>query len=664
MSPFELQRKKENARYTRLQTKFLIGLATILIFFSAIASITIYYLQKKSLEEDAYQRSELVMTAMAANRSYVRKVLRPKMYELLGHDQFLLEAMSSSYISRNVMEKFNDSIPDFTYRRVAINARNPDYEANDREVEMIRFFDNNPVVEEWKGFVDKDGERFFMRYRPVYTEASCTHCHGVPEKAPKEIVDKYGDNRGFNRQIGNVYGVMSIGLPVDLNLTKIKEIAITVFAGVFPSILFLYAIISIFFNRVIAQNLNNLLNIFRTSIGDGELPSKLRQTDTADEINQLINVARHMAQDLQNNRKKLEDYADRILQSKELLQSVFDGITDPVVLIDSQGMVKHVNKAFLSRYDFTLKQVLAQPISSLPFNSACPIIACDDIITNFPDDPISRQQTLTSGDIFLIYFYPIQDDHGKTDSLVCYVKDITEQKKLETKIQQTEKIVSMGQLAAGVAHEINNPLGIILCHTDLIKDDPNLSEEVRGDLEIIEKHADNCKSIVANLLNFARQHKSVKEFSSINTIIQEVVQIAANQFQKENIVIDLDLDPEVPMINVDVDKLKQVFFNLIINSGHAIEQDGYILLLTEYNSDSQVIRCTIQDNGCGIPGEMVDKIFDPFFTTKAPGKGTGLGLSVSYGIIQDHHGDITVKSSTPQGTQIIVTLPTEELDNV
>lgn len=660
MSASEYETKKDGSRYIRLQTKFLLGLAAILVFFSAFASITIYFLQKKALEDYAYQKSELVMTAMAANRSYVRKVLRPKMYEALGQDQFILEAMSSSYISRNVMEQFNDSIDNFNYRRVAINARNPDYEANDREMEMITFFDENPAVDEWKGIIEANGSRNFVRYKPVYWQDSCLHCHGAPQDAPEEIIERYGDMRGFYRETGKVYGVVSIGLPVDLNLAKIKEIAITVFATVFPSILFLYAIISIFFNRLIAQNLNNLLNIFRTSLGEGELQVNGSSTVAGDEIYEMTTVARQMAADLQQNRKKLEDYAAKMRQSKELLQSVFDGITDPVVLLDRRGRIKNVNKAFLSRYEFNLGDVLHKGISALPFQETCPIVECRDVFADFPADPIRREKVLASGEIFLIYFYPILDEYGKPESMVCYVKDITDQKQLEFKIQQTEKIVSMGQLAAGVAHEINNPLGIILCHTELIKDEPNLSQEAKEDLAIIIKHADNCKAIVASLLNFARQHKSIREVASINTIIREVVQIAANQFQQQNITIDLDLETGLPLISVDIDKLKQVFFNLIINSGQAIDENGYVLISTCYLGGSETVQVVVEDNGCGIPKEMTDKIFDPFFTTKDPGKGTGLGLSVSYGIVNDHNGEISVESVATKGTRVTVTLPLEE----
>ncbi len=650
----------EQGRYTSLQTKFLLGLAAILVFFSALASTTIYYFQKKSLEDEAYQKTELVMTAMAANRSYVREELRPRMYAELGQDAFILEAMSSSYISRKVMERFNQDLHDFIYRRVAVNARNPDYEADVREIEMIRYFADNPAIEEWQGIIEQDEHRYFMRYRPVYSEQSCSHCHGRPEDAPKEILELYGKERGFYRDVGNVYGVISVGLPVDLNLLKIKEIALTVFMGVIPSILFLYAIISIFFNRVIAQNLNNLLNIFRTSLKDEKRVPVRTATAPVDEIRALTEMAQHMADDLQENREQLERYAAKILQSKELLQSVFDGITDPVVLINDQGKIKNVNKAFLSRYAVTLNQVLDYSITDLPFAGQCPLMACGDILDSIANSPISRQITMENGAIYLVYFYPICDEKGLTGSTVCYVKDITDQKRLEQHIQQTEKIVSMGQLAAGVAHEINNPLGVILCHIDLIKDDPTLSAEARADLEIIEKHAGNCRTIIADLLNFSRQHASVKELSSINNIIQEVVQIAANQFQQQNITIDLDLDDTIPMIRLDVDKMKQVFFNLLLNSAQAIEENGYILLITRYDQVHETITLTVDDNGCGVLPETAEKIFDPFFTTKDPGKGTGLGLSVSYGIIKDHNGDITVESIPGKGSRFIITLHPDE----
>ncbi|PIE65587.1 MAG: hypothetical protein CSA26_02965 [Desulfobacterales bacterium] len=652
----EHRKKQDQVRYTRLQMKFLLGLATILLFFFAITSSTLYYFQKKSLEQDAYYKSELVMTAMAANRSYVREVLRPKMYSLLGDNQFILEAMSSSYMSRKVMERFNENFSNVIYRRAAINARNPDYEASSREVEMINYFDENPVIDEWKGFVEKDGHRYFMRYKPVYAEKSCSHCHGSPSEAPEQIVTLYGDRRGFYREVGNVYGVMSVGLPVDPDFKKIKDIALTVFIGVFPAILFLYAVISLFFNRIISQNLNNLLNIFRENLGDGEKTYRHKPAEVVDEISELTESARAMALDLQHNRKQLETYANKILQSRELLQSVFDGITDPVVLINRTLQIKNVNRAFLNRYKLHLDEVVDTSIKQLPAGSCCPLLECLDVLENIPIQPVTREKALKTGEIFVINFYPIRHHNGEVESLVCYVRDVTEQKLLELKIQQTEKLVSMGQLAAGVAHEINNPLGIILCHTELIKDEKNLSEEARADLEIIEKHAENCKNIVADMLNFARQHKAIKELASINSIVKEVVQFSANQFLQQNITVDLQLDPQIPLISLDVEKIKQVLFNLLLNGTQAIGENGYILCSTSYLEKTNEAQIIVEDNGCGIDPEKIEKIFDPFFTTKEPGQGTGLGLSLSYGIINEHNGDIRGENVEGGGSRFTITL--------
>lgn len=644
-------------RNIKLQTRFLIGLATILLFFSAIASTVIYFYEINALEKEAFQKAELVMTAMEASRSYVREILRPKMYNILEDDEFYIEAMSSSYISRNIMERFSEKIPDFAYRRVAINARNPNYEAEEREREMISYFSENPAIDEWHGIVDHNENKYFMRFKPIYFESSCSNCHGTPQDAPTQITERYGNKRGFYRSPGEVFGVISVGLPVDLNLTQIKEIAIIAFFGVIPSLLILYGIISIFFNRFIVQNIQNVLNIFRDNLKDEQDLELLDKSQTMDEIGELTGVAIKMSDKLRESRNQLEVYASEMMLSKEMLQSVFDGITDPVVLIGLQGEIQIVNRAFLEQYNLFLDQVLNHKPSELQTTKSCPLLLCNDIFTDLPVDPINREVQTQDGDIYLIYFYPIHDDTGNTKSIVCYVKDITEQKKLEINIQQTEKIVSMGQLAAGVAHEINNPLGVILCHLDLIKDDTTITKETQDDLQIIEKHADNCKTIVADLLDFARQQKSYKEDFSINTLIEDVVAMSRNQLQTQKIKLHLNLIKNLPLISINVDKIKQVVLNMIINSIHAIEKEGNIYITTELDTYSDNILLIFEDDGPGIPEDIKKKIFDPFFTTKPSGQGTGLGLSVSYGIIKEHNGDIRVESSTDHKTRFTISLP-------
>jgi signal transduction histidine kinase len=644
-----------------LQSRFLLGLAAILLLFAAVASVLIYYYQQRALEKEIYEKTELVMTTMDANQSYVREVLRPKMYTLLGDDQFILEAMSTSYISRNVMERFSTALDNFSYRRVAINARNPDYEANQLEQKMIHYFTDNPEMEEWHGIVETDSEKHFVRFQPVYTEESCTHCHGDPALAPKEVVHQYGNERGFHRTPGNIYGVISVAVPIDINLSKIKEIAFSVFIGVIPSIVFLYIVISLFFNRVIVQNLSYMLSIFRSNLQDDSKTLYQPSSHSTDEISELTKVAKNMSSALHQNRLKLESFANEILLAKERLQSVFDGITDPVVLIDNQQKIRVVNQAFLRRYNLALEDILECDIQTNMHSAVdCPLARCSDILQRLPTEPVSKQITTRTGEIFLIYFYPILNEENQPESIVCYLKDITSQKQLENKIQQTEKMVSLGQLAAGVAHEINNPLGVILCHVELLEEENTLSEEAASDLQIIKKHAGNCQKIVADLLNFSRRRSSIKTRYSINDLIREVVSISANQLQQQDIAIDLELDRNIPRMNLDIDRLKQVILNLIINGAQAIENGGSVNISTHYCGKGESITIIVEDDGTGIPPECVEKIFDPFFTTKSPGFGTGLGLSVSYGIIQDHGGNISVDTKSGQYSRFIITLPAGE----
>jgi signal transduction histidine kinase len=624
-----------------------------------------YFYQKQALEDDAYQRAALIMTAMDASRGYVRNVLRPKMYEIIGEDGFILEAMSSSYISRAIMELVDEEIDDFSYRRVSVNARNPDYEAVGLEREMIDYFSENPLEDEWHDIVENEtGERIFMRFQPVVFKDSCMHCHGSPEEVPLKIIENYGRQRGFDRLPGEIAGVISVGLPVGLNLLKIKELAFIVFSAVIPSILILYVVISLFFNRLIAQNLRLLLNAFRTNLKDETGLALLEKSQTLDEIEELTGAAETIADHMQKSRQTVEQYAAEVLRSKDLLQSVFDGISDPVVLLNKKGKtIRTVNKAFVERYQMSVEALLEQDITVLSIKATCPISQCEDVIDSLGDMPMTKEIHLKNGEIFLIYFYPVRDKVHEVDDIVCYVKEITEQRRLEQQIQQTEKLVSMGQLAAGVAHEINNPLGVILCHLDLVKDEEHLSSEAREDLKIIEKHVGNCRNIIADLLRFARQSKPTMSIASVNDIIDEVVSMASNQMEIQSISVEKTLAADIPKTSLDVDRMRQVFLNLLLNSAQAIGKDGVIRFISTHDRDNGFLRIVVEDNGCGIPKNIHDKIFDPFFTTKAPGKGTGLGLSVSYSIIQDHQGTIVIESDAVEKfTRFIITLPVEEND--
>ncbi len=219
-----------------------------------------------------------------------------------------------------------------------------------------------------------------------------------------------------------------------------------------------------------------------------------------------------------------------------------------------------------------------------------------------------------------------------------------------------EKLASMGQLAAGVAHELNNPLGAILLFADVMYKESPEGDPRHEDLKMIINEAHRCKIIVSDLLNFARQHELLAQKTDLNALIQEVSTRVSWQPRFEQIEIIHHLDPALPFIQADPSQLQQVFYNLFNNAADAMESDGKITMTTRL-TDARTVEIRMADTGSGIPAENLDKLFTPFFTTKPAGKGTGLGLAIVYGIIKMHRGQIWVESQLGQGTTIVITLP-------
>ena len=225
---------------------------------------------------------------------------------------------------------------------------------------------------------------------------------------------------------------------------------------------------------------------------------------------------------------------------------------------------------------------------------------------------------------------------------------------------QSEKLASMGQLAAGIAHEVNNPLGVVLMYAHLLLDDCAAQSAMREDLQMIVEQADRCKKIVAGLLHFARQNKVVRYPVDVRELLDRAVRGIP---VPDNIVVHREHALEDPVAEVDRDQIVQVLTNLLSNAIAAMEEGG--TLTVRATGDENWVRLSVSDTGVGVPEENLKKIFEPFFTTKQLGKGTGLGLAVTYGIVKMHSGDIRVESNAnaaagPTGSTFTVTLPRHE----
>jgi two-component system NtrC family sensor kinase len=241
-------------------------------------------------------------------------------------------------------------------------------------------------------------------------------------------------------------------------------------------------------------------------------------------------------------------------------------------------------------------------------------------------------------------------------------RDITDEKQRQTMMYHTEKLAAIGHLSAGLAHEINNPIGNVVGYAKLLLRDASFVGKQRERLEIISEQAERAADIVKELLNYSRRQELKKERISINSIIDKVIRLVSPQTEKNNIEIIRRLG-DVPYIKADPRQIEQVMFNIILNAIQAIGSDGKVNIKTSETTDG-FIEVRIEDTGPGIPEEYIRKIFDPFFTTKPVNKGTGLGLSVCMGIIREHKGSIEVESEYGKGAAFIIKLPVTEDEDV
>ena len=230
-----------------------------------------------------------------------------------------------------------------------------------------------------------------------------------------------------------------------------------------------------------------------------------------------------------------------------------------------------------------------------------------------------------------------------------------EMKKINAQLFRSEKLASLGKLAAGVAHEINNPLTGVLTNSSLLLEDLDPGDPRREDVEVMVNETIRCREIVKRLLDFAKQTKPQKRLANINGLIENIILLVRNQASFRNITIEKQLDAGIPDVLVDPDQIQQVFVNIILNAAEAMTKGGKLIVRSSARPDRGAILVSFADNGPGIPESVREKIFDPFYTTKE--HGTGLGLSISYGIVEQHGGTVSVESAVGAGSTFIIELP-------
>ncbi len=359
----------------------------------------------------------------------------------------------------------------------------------------------------------------------------------------------------------------------------------------------------------------------------------------------------------------IRDITDRkrtqaqIEQAAKEWRTTFDSITDMISIHDRNFRLTRVNKAFADTFKMKPKQIVGQCCYEM-IHKTKPVPDCPFERTIEDGKPHHAEFFESSLGMYLeVSTSPILDEKGKVVACVHVARDISERVKMEEQLIITDRLASIGELASGIAHELNNPLTSVIGFSDLLmkKDIP---AEIKDDLELIHREANRTAQVVKNLLIFARKHPAEKHPVDINKAIQAVLELRAYEQKVQNINVRTQFAPSLPEMVADGFQLQQVFLNIVINAEHFMSEahGGGTLTITTEHVDN-IVRASFIDDGPGIAPDSMGHIFDPFYTTKVVGKGTGLGLSVCHGIITEHGGKIYAQSKFGNGATIVVELP-------
>jgi two-component system NtrC family sensor kinase len=386
---------------------------------------------------------------------------------------------------------------------------------------------------------------------------------------------------------------------------------------------------------------------------------------SSEDVDILLTVSGYVAVAIENSLLYQEqgDRAAELKLLKEFNESIIESINVGLLAVDLEGRVTRLNSALEEILDLSRAQAVGKRVEDLfseDFTDTLRQVLGNDRwrLKEIRNIYKIHTTTFTGHRLVLnIAIAPLQDSQEQTGALVV-LEDVTSRVSLEEQLQQREKLSSIGLLAAGVAHEVNTPLTGVSSYTQMLLGMLQETDPKHALLLKVRRQAERATNIVNNLLNFSRTGDAT-EFSEldISRVLDDTLQLLEPQLRGNQIQIERGYDPESPRVIGNSGKLQQVFTNLLLNARDALPAGGSIRIST-IPSDDNSLMIEVSDSGTGIAPENVAKIYDPFYTTKGVGRGTGLGLAVSYGIVQEHSGHISVESTPGQGTIFRITLPT------
>lgn len=355
-------------------------------------------------------------------------------------------------------------------------------------------------------------------------------------------------------------------------------------------------------------------------------------------------------------------------KNRKMLKLVFDGISDPLIMVGKEMNLEMLNKAACEYKQIINQNAIREPcfLGFKGKSELCEECAILQAVMEGRSISFERKNCLNPDRLEKVVIYSLQEKGQKEEFALIHISDITKEIFVQQQLIQREKMASVGELAAGVAHEINNPINGVINYAQLLIDEDQEQGDEAGIPRRIMKEAERVAKIVKNLLSFSRETEDAPTPVTIQDIVSDTIELVEMRFNNDGIQLGIDIPDDLPGVIVNRHKIQQVFLNLLSNAHYALNEKfsefdaNKVITIkgeaTEVNGE-KYSRIKIQDQGIGIPEEIIEKICDPFFSTKPSGEGTGLGLSISFGIIKDQGGNLLFESIEGEYTRVIVDLP-------
>ncbi len=701
-----------------LGTRFLLPFGLLAVLFSVFILYQTYDASRRHANELVNQQADLALEFDLAIRNYVAQKIRPNMERLVGRNGFDPETMSTSYISRHIFEEVRKKFPDYIIRFSSENPRNPSNLADTEELKMINYFRANPQFKRRTDKVEINGRLYLVHFTPRFLKDECMRCHGNPKDAPADLVKRYGSKASFYRKVGDVAGLDMVAVPIEkVNAALASEMrhqTLILVAG----LALLFGLIIVVFKFLVTRRLAAISGHFQDIASHTESPwmTPVKVTGN-DEISMLGSAFNKLLEQLRASHASLEKRVDQrtaelgqaneelrqevairtraedeLRKYSEEISDLYNNAPCGYHSLGPDGTFLQMNDTELRWLGYTREEVIGKMKWSelLPpeyldvFRETFPVLKERGWMDNLEFELIRKDGTRLP---VLLYATAIKDDKGRYIMSRSTLFNITERRQaeqerkvLEERLQRAEKMEALGTLAGGVAHDLNNVLGIVVGYSELLLERTDESSAIRPHVVNIMTSGEKAAAIVQDLLTLARRGVHTGKVINLNNIVinfQKSPEFMKISSFHPNVQVKTSVEADLLNIMGSPIHLEKTVMNLVSNAAEAMPKGGTVTIATNnqylekpiqgYDAvrEGDYVVLSVSDTGEGIPAVDLKRIFEPFYTKKVMGRsGTGLGLAVVWGTVKDHDGYIDVCSEEGKGSTFTLYFPVTREDMV